>query len=383
MKGEGLKVKGKRGILKFDGNKGCKMIFVKRYSAIFRVLLLTLLLTGCAAEQVKTRYVWPLPPDPPRIEWLAMYHNDSELRPNSIWRTILGDTDPVNLKRPLYIASNGNGKVIVGDTFEAMFRIFDFTAKEVRTVGGDKLIGDFTLPTGVAFDQDNSFYLASGKTRTIYHFSPNEVFQRSFDLTGQIKFIGSFALDKVRRRLIVPDTMGHQVGIFDLNGKLIKMIGKRGDGNGEFNTPVAVAVDRNGQIAVCDSNNARIQLLTPEGEFIRKFGIRGDGIGDFQLIKGVAYDSEGHIYVTDGKGNKVLIFSDKGEFLLRFGGLSSVTDIKTVTPGGFHIPQGIYIDQNDTIYIADQLNGRFQVFQYMNEKYLKEHPITKDTQLPN
>jgi hypothetical protein len=31
------------------------------------------------------------------------------------------------------------------------------------------------------------------------------------------------------------------------------------------------------------------------------------------------------------------------------------------------LPQGIHIDETDTIYIADQSNMRFQVFKYLKE----------------
>jgi len=136
-----------------------------------------------------------------------------------------------------------------------------------------------------------------------------------------------------------------------------------------------VALDPQGNIVVCDQMNARIETFTPDGVYKAKFGKRGDGMGEFNIIKAVAVDSEGHVYVTDGRGSKLSLFNDAGEILLQVGGPSSEKGGATVTAGGFNFPNGVFIDQNDTIYVADVFNRRVQMFQYLNEKYLREHPV--------
>jgi DNA-binding beta-propeller fold protein YncE len=197
------------------------------------------------------------------------------------------------------------------------------------------------------------------------------------DLSSLMKSIGTFAIDKRSNRLIVPDIKEDKVVVTDIEGKQLFSFGRKGDGDGEFNMPVSVAVEADGVIVVCDSFNARIQRFTPQGVFVNKFGHRGDGAGDFSMIKGVAVDSEGHIYVTDGKESKVSIFSATGEILMTFGSkYAQSSDNNLMAAGGFLVPQGIYIDKNDRIFIADQRNRRFQVFQYLNARYLADFPIT-------
>ena len=34
-------------------------------------------------------------------------------------------------------------------------------------------------------------------------------------------------------------------------------------------------------------------------------------------------------------------------------------------PGAFDLPEDIYIDQKDRVYVTDQLNARVQVFQFL------------------
>jgi sugar lactone lactonase YvrE len=121
--------------------------------------------------------------------------------------------------------------------------------------------------------------------------------------------------------------------------------------------------------------NARIQIFDANGKFLRQFGSRGDGPQDFQVLKGLALDSEDNIFITDGKGHKVVIYSTDGDFLLTFGGLFSTVVTGKDSMGGFVMPQGIFIDKSDQIYVVDQMNHRFQVFQYISDDFLKNNPI--------
>ena len=62
---------------------------------------------------------------------------------------------------------------------------------------------------------------------------------------------------------IVVAYMGKFTGIrvFDLEGKLITEFGSKGQGNGQFNEPAGVAVDRSSNIFVADKGNHRIQVF--------------------------------------------------------------------------------------------------------------------------
>jgi len=42
--------------------------------------------------------------------------------------------------------------------------------------------------------------------------------------------------------------------------------------------------------------------------------------------------------------------------------------------GLFMSPAGLYIDENDKVYVVDSLNKRIQVYQYLSEKWKKDHP---------
>lgn len=340
-------------------------------------VLLALLLAGCAsAPQVKVRYFWPSPPDVPRIEYIGTYSSQLDLNTEkkSVFAFIVGEEDPVSLVNPAAVAADGEGRVFVSDLAKKGVMVFDFNTKGVHLLGGNEAANLFRNPSGIAFDADGNIYAADLNDRKIYLFDKNERALRTIDLADTVKSISFFAIDRVRKRIIVPDVRGHKVQIVDYYGKAIKTLERFRDKDG-FSFPNSVALDPDGNILVADSFNSRVVRFTPEGEFLSTIGQRGDSIGDIAMIKGVAVDSEGHIYVTDVKSDRVQIYNDKGETLLAFGRLS--TDTGAV--GGFYAPTGIYIDKNDAIYITDKLGKRFHVYQYLNSRYLEQHPITKDT----
>ncbi|MFZ2951239.1 MAG: hypothetical protein WA003_17315 [Desulfuromonadaceae bacterium] len=343
------------------------------------IVLLAFMIAGCAAPlQVKERYFWPPAPDTPRVEWLGAYQNSINLKESSgVWNAIVGENEGYSLDVPLFVASNGAGKVYVSDLKVGTFLVFDFNAREVHALGKAKGANLFEHPSGVALDADGNIYAADLKQKKIFVFSSDETPKGVLDISDKVESIGAIAVDKVRKKIIVPDIKGHKIVAIDLTGALLWSVGKRGIGGDEFNYPTSAAVDKEGNIIVCDSMNARIVRLTPEGKPLSFFGERGDGPGSFAMIKAVAVDSSGHIYVTDGKSSRVAIFNEKGDVLLNVGYLHVKRD-NLVAPGGFNMPQGIYIDDKDAIYVVDQHNARFQVFQYMSEQYLKEHPITAD-----
>jgi len=83
--------------------------------------------------------------------------------------------------------------------------------------------------------------------------------------------------------LIITD---HRIRVFRPDGTIIRKFGSKGSGDGQFDSPVDVAIDGDGNIVVSDCNNHRIQMFRPDGTFIRKFGSNGM-VMDNLIILGV------------------------------------------------------------------------------------------------
>lgn len=349
-------------------------------------------LSGCATTATKEvsapkeRFFWPPLPDTPRIEFIDTHTGAKSLAGEvsvGFLDFLVGeDGDQFLLSAPVDIVSNGSGKIYVVDQKNGRLPMFDMKKRAVSSLGGGEGERVFTRPTGISIDSDGNIYVADTSNRKIYILDPSGSIKNVLTISDHVTSIGGLVVDSSRKRLLVADIRGHKIATFGLDGSHQGSFGKRGGGDGEFNFPTAVALDREGNIVICDSLNARIQRFTPDLKFINAFGRRGDGLGDFAVPKGVAVDSEGHIYVTDGKSNKIGIFNNKGELLLEFGATFMAKPGLSITPGGLYMPMGIFIDQNDTIYVVENMNARFQIFQYMNEKYVKENPYENKNDKP-
>ncbi len=72
----------------------------------------------------------------------------------------------------------------------------------------------------------------------------------------------------VQDALYVADYWNDRIQVFGLDGTARRIIGRAGDGPGEFDAPGGVAVASNGDLFVADFYNQRIQHLRPDGSFV-------------------------------------------------------------------------------------------------------------------
>src|SRR5262245_27795353 len=89
--------------------------------------------------------------------------------------------------------------------------------------------------------------------------------------------------------------------------------GIQGEGNGQFNNPIDVAVDGSGNVLVADWGNTRIQKFTNTGTFRTKWGSPGSGDGQFDWPvdpTGVAVDGSGNVFAVDAGNNRIQKFNN-------------------------------------------------------------------------
>lgn len=304
-------------------------------------------------------YVWPPPPETPRIQWLTQWSESPDFKKVNPVDTLIGEARIHVLFRPNGVVADNAGNVYVADSQLSKIFVFDVEKQDLRFLGQDKL----QVPISLAVDNKRGiiFVTDSGADKVFCFEKNTGKVVMSLSPTGKFNNPSGIAYDEDRGKLYVSDTKNHMIRTFDKEGKPLSVIGKRGSNDGEFNSPTYLALDKNGKLYVVDTFNGRVQIFDPEGKFYKKFGRLSDTPGNFSRPAGIGLDSEGHIYVVDTAFNNFQIFDENGRLLLWIG--------KAGTGAGeFYLPTGMYVDTQDRIYVTDTFNRRVQVFQYLKEK---------------
>ncbi|MGB9124498.1 MAG: HYR domain-containing protein, partial [Nitrosotalea sp.] len=211
--------------------------------------------------------------------------------------------------------------------------------------------GQFAFPQGVAIDPSGNVYVTDlGNTR-VEKFDSNGNFLSAFGGKGSAngQFHSPVGIAIANGFIYVVDNNNDNVQKFDLTGKFITSWGGKGTNNGTLLLPKGIAVDSTGNVYVADTGNNRIEKFDSSGNFLLNIGQSGLDDGQFLSATDVATDSQGNIYVTDSGGNKIEKFTGDGVFLNTFSVSTGAT---------LQHPFGISVDKSGNIFVADNGNNR-------------------------
>jgi DNA-binding beta-propeller fold protein YncE len=343
------------------------------------------LLTACATQEPAVlhygvqdapegkRLMWPPEPEVPRYMYAGQLLGEANFRrPEAgaveglrgvlrwVVGLIVGESKPVELQRPQSGAVDEAGRIYVTDVSRQAVYVFDPVGGRLDVWEKAEGLANFATPVavavanGVAYVSDAELgIVARIDARADAHGSPQSSLGR-----GILKRPTGLALDAQRGEIYVSDTASHDIKVLDLSGALKRVLGRRGEGEGEFNYPTHLAF-AGGQLYVTDTMNSRIQVLDgASGRVTRSFGARGLYVGNLVRPKGVAVDSEGNVYVVESYHDHLLVFDRLGRFLMGIGGLGAES-------GKFYLPAGVWTDRLNRVFVADMFNGRVVMFQHL------------------
>ena len=123
-----------------------------------------------------------------------------------------------------------------------------------------------------------------------------------------------------------------------------------------FNMPAGIAVNDSGEIFIADGYaNARVHKFTSDGKLIISWGDPGSGDGQFNLPHGVWIDRQGRVLVSDRENDRVQVFTQDGKF---------VSSWPTKLIG----PALMYVDDEDIVYIPEHNGGMVSVLNLEGER---------------
>lgn len=347
------------------------------------VVVIALLLTACASKgpppdlqydldppAAGKHIVWPNPPDVPRylhagqllgeINFRQKQRDDWRAGAASFFRWVVGlvagESAPASLLRPQSGVVDAQGRVLVTDVSRQAVLVFDPVAGEFVAWEKAEGLANFVSPIGISLGPEGRVLVADAELGIVARLdsrgNPGRAMGR-----GVLKRPNGVAYDPRNKRIYVADTHAHDVKMFDEDGRLVGVLGQRGDGDGEFNFPTFLTFAR-GELYVTDTMNARIQVFSAEGKLRLVLGRRGLYLGNLVRPKGVAVDTAGNIYVIESYFDHMLVFDRNGQFLMGIGGVG-------YQAGKFYLPSGVWTDAKDRIFVADTFNGRVSVFQFL------------------
>ena len=124
-------------------------------------------------------------------------------------------------------------------------------------------------------------------------------------------------------RIWAASSFDHVFWIFDRDGRHLESWGRPGRGEGEFHFEAegngfgSVAFRPDGGFYVADAGNARVQQFDPDRKFIREWGGFGTGDGEFVSPLDIALDVAGHVYVLSDTRHDIQEFDADGTFIRR------------------------------------------------------------------
>lgn len=320
------------------------------------VLAILTVVCGCkTAPKAAPKYTFfPNPPNEPRVQFLGAFASDTDLGRNSAFTEFLTGR-PAGTKalaKPYGLTLSG-GKFYVCDTVLGAIEIFDLEHKRARFFAplGE---GRLQTPINISIDADGTRYVTDTGRNQVLVFAKDDAYIGAMGLKDEMK---PTDVAVTADRLYVTDLKGHSVRVYSkADRKLLFNIPRDPNApKGKLYSPTNVAVDKQGRVIVSDTGGFAVQVYDAEGAFLHSIGQQGVAPGMFARPKGVAVDREGRIYVVDAATQVVQIFDAEGKLLMFFGqpGASEVGDL--------YLPAAVELDYDNLRYYLPKVAPGFQL----------------------
>lgn len=244
---------------------------------------------------------------------------------------------------PQGIAVDTVGNVFVADTYNGVIRkitpagLVSTIAGAAGAFGSSDGIGvaaRFGKPTALVLDSGGNIYVTDAGFNTV----------RKITASGMVSTLAG-----------TPGVTGADDGL---------------GGAATFNDPTGIAVDRQGNVFVEDTGNNTIRVITPAGlvsTFAGKTAVTGqaDGVGagaSFDGPTSVASDGAGNVYVADTVNNVIRRITSAG-IVTTFAGTAGVTGHAdgTASAASFKGLAGIATDMAGNVYVSDSGNNAIRM----------------------
>ncbi len=161
--------------------------------------------------------------------------------------------------------------------------------------------------------------------------------------------------------IYVCDAAENHIKVYDENGKFLRLIGRQGEGPGEFNSPVCTGFLSDGTLIVADQGNQRFQLFSSEGDFIDSHKLESSAPGQFIVTKDdEIYNKPRMIFIVDD--SDIPLFYKYDRSFNQIGAIGKVEDqgdtFKTHLMASGHLAQ-----KSDNILLAFNMINKIHLYE--------------------
>ena len=243
--------------------------------------------------------------------------------------------------------------------------------------------GELREPLAVTVDQRGRLYVADAMTGKVYRYSEGSgsieferpsasLFPLDLGVEGSMVYVLDYTGNRVLRydasgafldillafeefpgmhpvsftvgeggRFLTTDLENHSMTVWTPLLEIEFETGEYGWTEGAFDEPRKAAALPDGSIAVIESGNRRLQIMSPTGTFQRLVAPPEET--PFIAPRWVSSDGAGNIFVADPEAGILFVFDSKGELIQRIDSYA----------GEAIIPTSAVVDWEDRLYVAD------------------------------
>jgi ABC-type Fe3+ transport system permease subunit/DNA-binding beta-propeller fold protein YncE len=237
-----------------------------------------------------------------------------------------------NAGKPTGLRVGPDGNIYVADTHYHRVMVLRPDGRMAGKFGSfGQGAGEFIYPTDIAFIGEGKILVSEyGGNDRISVFAMQAGlarFVKSFGSVGsgrgQFARPAAMAIDRKRNILYIADACNHRIAIYDIAailddtrdagpaGKpdgLMGYFGSIGSDPGQLRYPYGLALLDNGDLAVCEFGNNRVQVFSPDGKSLGIVGGPGREVGQLAFPWGLVADNQRRAFIVDAGNNRIQIW---------------------------------------------------------------------------
>jgi DNA-binding beta-propeller fold protein YncE len=245
---------------------------------------------------------------------------------------------------PRGITADAASNIFVSDTGNGRIEKFSATGAFIASIGSKGSgYGQFGDPNGIVVDRFGDLYVSEASNHRVQKLTPEGNFVAEWKGPDP-GFYGPRKIDiGSDQSLYVVDQGRTRVVKFDQNFKLLAIWGSKGTGDGQFDDPTSLTVDRaSGKVYVADPRNHRIEIFDGNGKFLAKWPVPDWG-RPYGFEDVVVDPNNGKLYASSANMDAVLVFDLNGK---RIG------ELKPKPPAKFEGASGLAL-VNRKLYVLN------------------------------